>query len=186
MNKFMLKGYKKVKDPEVKKKLMPNYESGCKRVTPHASYATVMKEALENFGAETPLSISSLKTFNKPHVKLVTDKIDCITESGIKTVKEEHKLDAIIYATGFDLIKSLNAYKIVGLGGRDLGEEMGDSPAALNGVVVVSTMESLELSTDLTQCYLISAKLSQLFLPARAQHGTRTQHCGLVSPVMRT
>ena len=33
--------YQAFQDPEVRKKLIPNYEIGCKRVTPHDYYAPV-------------------------------------------------------------------------------------------------------------------------------------------------
>ncbi len=73
-------------------------------------------------------------------MKLVTDTIDCITSNGVKTSGEEHELDTLIFATGFDPLKSMNSYRVVGVGGRDLGQEMGDTPAAMNGIVVVRTM----------------------------------------------
>jgi hypothetical protein len=42
VNDFILKDYDVVKDPEVRRKLKPTYESGCKRLTPHACYAEVI------------------------------------------------------------------------------------------------------------------------------------------------
>jgi hypothetical protein len=71
-------------------------------------------------------------------VTLITDQIEEITENGVKTTKMEYDFDTIIYATGFDLIKSMNPYKITGVGEKSLAEDMGDTPAAYNGVVVVS------------------------------------------------
>jgi hypothetical protein len=41
VNEWVLKSYDVVKDPEVRRKLKPTYQSGCKRVTPHACYAEV-------------------------------------------------------------------------------------------------------------------------------------------------
>jgi hypothetical protein len=35
------KSYTVVKDPEVRRKLIPTFEIGCKRITPHANYAVV-------------------------------------------------------------------------------------------------------------------------------------------------
>ena len=47
--KWMKGTYDDVKDPEVRKKLIPTYEIGCKRITPHPNY---------------------VKTFNKPNVRV--------------------------------------------------------------------------------------------------------------------
>ena len=41
------------------------------------------------------------QTFNKPNVRLVTNRIEEITKAGIRTDNgEHHELDTIIYATG--------------------------------------------------------------------------------------
>ena len=41
------------------------------------------------------------QTFNKPNVRLVTNRIEEITEAGIRTdIGDHHELDTIIYATG--------------------------------------------------------------------------------------
>jgi hypothetical protein len=72
-------------------------------------------------------------------VKLVTERIDEITETGIKTSNSEvYEVDTIIYATGFDLVKSMNAFQLIGEGARNYAEEIVDAPAAYKGVVVVS------------------------------------------------
>ena len=143
----MLMGYNAVKDPEVRRKLMPNYESGCKRITPNPYYAVVRKRLtlpIRTFCSSIHVKLASVmfcacafQTFNKPNVLLVTDPIEELTEKGIKTTKTEHEFDAIIFATGFDIIKSMNAYRLEGKGGKVLSEVMGDSPAAFNGIVVV-------------------------------------------------
>ena len=79
-----------------------------------------------------------LQTYNKPNVKLVTERMEEITPKGIRTADgHEYELDTIIFATGFDLIKSANAAKITGVGGTDWEKLIGDTPAAFNGVVVV-------------------------------------------------
>ena len=79
-----------------------------------------------------------LQTYNKPNVKLVTEKMEEITPKGIRTVDgQEYELDTIIFATGFDILKSANAAKITGVGGTDWANLIGDTPAAFNGVVIV-------------------------------------------------
>ena len=84
---------KVVKDPETARKLTPNYDMGCKRITPSDDY---------------------LQAFNKKEVSLVTEGIKEITEDGIRTKDGVlHEVDTILYATGFDVEKSLQPYKQV-------------------------------------------------------------------------
>ena len=102
-----------VKDPETADKLTPKYPLGCKRITPSNSY---------------------IQTFNKKNVHLVTEKIERITEKGVRTADEKlHDLDVIIYATGFDLIKSINAFQVSGVDGKSLSEDYSDEPRAYYG-----------------------------------------------------
>ena len=86
---------KAVKDPETAKKLTPSYDMGCKRITPSDDY---------------------LQAFNRSEVSLVTEAIMEVTEDGIKTKDGIiHEADTILYATGFDVDKSLQPYKQVKL-----------------------------------------------------------------------
>ena len=102
-----------VKDPELAAKLTPDYDMGCKRITPSDHY---------------------LPTFNRDNVHLVTSGIERITDSGIKTVDGvERSCDTIIYATGFDLDKSVKAVCQQGLRGS-LEEDYGDTPSAFLGI----------------------------------------------------
>ena len=72
-------------------------------------------------------------------MKLITEKIEEITPKGIRTADgTEHELDTIIFATGFDIIKSGNFAKITGAGETDFAKFIGDTPSAMNGVVIVS------------------------------------------------
>lgn len=105
---------KTIKDPELCKKLIPTYDMGCKRITPSDTY---------------------LPAFNKSNVHLVTENIAEITETGIKTRDGvDHPLDAIVYATGFDLLGSAKAFKQYGLEGRELSETFKDTPMAYYGI----------------------------------------------------
>ena len=56
------------------------------------------------------LSDTLLTTFNKEFVHLNTTGIERVTSRGILTVdKIENEFDAIVYATGFDVVNSINA-----------------------------------------------------------------------------
>jgi len=103
-----------VKDQDLAKKLIPKYDMGCKRITPSDTY---------------------LKAFNKENVHLVTDGIAEINETGIKTVDgKQHDVDTLLYATGFDLPKTADPFKQVGLNGKILSETFGDCPYGYMGL----------------------------------------------------
>ena len=118
---------KVVKDPELQKKLTPDYDVGCKRITPSNTY---------------------LQSFNRENVSLVTSKIKCFTEEGIQTEDGKiHEVDAIIYATGYSVLKSYNAFEVLGKSTKDktstedtqnghisLKEDWGDQPNAYKGI----------------------------------------------------
>ena len=100
-----------VNDAELAKKLTPSYDMGCKRITPSDDY---------------------LQTFNLDNVTLVTETIEEVTENGIKTCDGKiHEVDTIVYATGFDLDKSLQPFHVVGLSGK---LEEGLEPRANFGI----------------------------------------------------
>jgi len=102
-----------VSDPDLANKLTPNYDLGCKRITPSDTY---------------------LQAFNKDHVHLVTSAIERFTEKGIQTEDgTEHEFDIIVYATGFDLEKSAKPFVQVGLKG-ELADDYGDAPLAYLGI----------------------------------------------------
>ncbi|GAA3911400.1 NAD(P)/FAD-dependent oxidoreductase [Litoribacillus peritrichatus] len=72
---------KSIKDPELRKKLTPDYTIGCKRIL---------------------ISNQYYPTFNRSNVELVTDGIQSVTENGIVTADgKQREVDAIILGTGF-------------------------------------------------------------------------------------
>lgn len=121
VKRTVIKHYKSVvRDPDLVEKLIPDYDMGCKRITPSDTY---------------------LHAFNKPNVKLETNPIERFTEKGIKTTKGEYDFDIIIYATGYSIHKSaIEAYKAYGPKGTVMQEDWGDAPGAYKGIVCVSFM----------------------------------------------
>jgi cation diffusion facilitator CzcD-associated flavoprotein CzcO len=98
-----------VDDPELAKRLTPDYPFFCKRALFIDDYYT---------------------TFNKPNVKLVDDEggVVGIDETGVTIARGEHfDLDVIIYATGFD--NGLIPYPVVGRGGVSLADKFGANEA---------------------------------------------------------
>jgi cation diffusion facilitator CzcD-associated flavoprotein CzcO len=91
---------KQVDDPEVRDKLTPRYDVGCKRPGFHNTY---------------------LSTYNRDNVELVTEPIDKITGSGVATTDGEIRdVDVIILATGFKVMDTddMPTYPLTGPGGR--------------------------------------------------------------------
>lgn len=89
-----------VKDPEIRRKLTPDYRLGCKRILSSDDY---------------------LPAFNRPNVSLETDPIAEITPEGIETKSGiRHKFDVIIFATGFEVAEITTDMRIFGRNGREL------------------------------------------------------------------
>ncbi len=78
-----------------------------------------------------------LRALTRPNVTVVDDDIAEIVEDGIiDATGTHHKLDAIVYATGFHANKFLWPMRIVGRGGKVLSEVWGDTPRAYLGITV--------------------------------------------------
>ena len=94
-------------DPRLCKMLIPEFEVGCRRITPGAGY---------------------LESFTRDNVYLTHSHIDYIDETGISTKDgQRYDLDVIICATGFD-VSNRPPFPIVGRNGVDLGEKWKDEP----------------------------------------------------------
>lgn len=88
-----------VRDPEVRRRLTPAYGFGCKRPSVSNTY---------------------LRTFNLPHVALVTDPIDRFTATGVRTTAgDERAADVVVLATGFRLASDPENYRKTPVRGRD-------------------------------------------------------------------
>jgi len=87
----------------MRRKLTPNYKLGCKRILSSDDFYPI---------------------FNLGHVALEVDPIEKITPEGILTKTGTlHQLDAIIFATGFEVAEFTTDMKIVGRRGRELFSE---------------------------------------------------------------
>jgi cation diffusion facilitator CzcD-associated flavoprotein CzcO len=88
-----------VEDPEVRAKLTPDYNLGCKRPS---------------------ISNSYLRAFNRENVELVTDEIERVTARGIRAADgAERDVDAIVLATGFRLASDPENFRRTPVRGRD-------------------------------------------------------------------
>ncbi|KAH7383532.1 hypothetical protein BKA64DRAFT_160741 [Cadophora sp. MPI-SDFR-AT-0126] len=97
-----------IKSKELQKKLIPEWELGCRRLTPGKPY---------------------LDAVQRENVEIVTSHIDQIVEDGIKTVDgKTHHLDAIVCATGFDT-SFTPAFELTGLKNQNLRIMWSQKPA---------------------------------------------------------
>jgi cation diffusion facilitator CzcD-associated flavoprotein CzcO len=94
---------RQVKDPELRRKLTPDYSFGCKRPTFSNDY---------------------YPTFTRSHVALETTPISRITERGVVTEDgRENEVDVLVLATGFNLWDTnFPAFEVIGRDGRNLGK----------------------------------------------------------------
>ena len=93
---------RQISDPDLRRKLTPDYSFGCKRPTFSNDY---------------------YRTFTRPGVDLETTSIERVTEDGITlTDGREVAVDVLVLATGFDMWDAnFPAIRIVGREGKDLG-----------------------------------------------------------------
>ena len=104
-------------DPELLAKVVPDY-------------VCLGKRTLQDNG-------SWLGALTRPNVDLVTEGIERITPTGVRTVDGvDHDVDLLVFATGFHANKYLWPMEIVGREGVVLGEQWGDRPTALLGITV--------------------------------------------------
>jgi cation diffusion facilitator CzcD-associated flavoprotein CzcO len=107
----------KVQDPELRRKLTPDYALGCKRVL---------------------VSDRWIDALVRPNVSLVTERIDRIDPTGIVTLDKHREFDVIIYGTGFRPTDYLTPMRITGLNGVELNASWRDGAEAYLGIAVPS------------------------------------------------
>ncbi|KAL4863636.1 hypothetical protein BDV12DRAFT_25498 [Aspergillus spectabilis] len=96
-------------NPHLIEKLIPEYEIGCRRLSPGDGY---------------------LEAMQSPNASFVFDPITQITQNGILTSSgKEEEFDLIVCATGFET-SFIPAWNLVGRDGRKLSEEWKEVPRA--------------------------------------------------------
>jgi cyclohexanone monooxygenase len=107
---------RQVPDAALRARLRPDYPIGCKRIL---------------------LSSDYLATLARPNVELVTEAIRRVTPDGIETAGGvHHRLDAIVFATGFAPTEFLAPMRIAGRRGLLLGDAWKSGAAAYLGMTV--------------------------------------------------
>ncbi|MFN8027796.1 MAG: NAD(P)/FAD-dependent oxidoreductase [Acidimicrobiia bacterium] len=121
-----------VEDQYTAEKLLPWYQQGCKRPCFHDEY---------------------LPAFNRPNVHLVdTDGkgVDRITEHGLVVGDTEYPVDAIVYASGYEVTTEYShrlGFDPVGKGGEPLSKSWHEGPHTLHGVTTHGFPNMLMIST---------------------------------------
>lgn len=116
---------RQVADPELRAKLLPRYGFGCKRPS---------------------ISNRYWRTFTKPHVELVTEPVERITPTGVRTVDgTEREIDTLILATGFQTSERGNipTFPTYGVGGVELGQFWEDNRLQAYEGIAVPNMPNL-------------------------------------------
>jgi cation diffusion facilitator CzcD-associated flavoprotein CzcO len=108
--------HRQVADADLRMRLTPNIEFGCKRILFSNDY---------------------YPTFNLPNVSLVTDGITALTASGIETENGvHHPVDAIVYATGFEAYQFLHQIRLEGRQGVTLKQAWNNGIRTFMGIAV--------------------------------------------------
>jgi len=109
---------KQIPDPEIRRKVTPDYTIGCKRVI---------------------VSSTLYPAFCRPNVTLhdSSDGIDEIVPKGIVTAKgEKVELDTIVYATGYDATDGATTFSVTGRNGVPIGDLWAEFPRAYLGTTM--------------------------------------------------
>jgi cation diffusion facilitator CzcD-associated flavoprotein CzcO len=105
-----------VADPELRRKLTPDYILGCKRITMSNTYYPAL---------------------SAPNAEVVTEPITEVTETGVRTADgAERELDTIVLATGFQVFNNPGMAALKGRGGVSLLDAWNGSPRAYLGTAV--------------------------------------------------
>ncbi len=105
-----------IEDPELRGKVTPTDELGCKRVM---------------------ITDDWYPTLTEPNVELVTDRIAAVTPSGVRTEDgAERPADAMVLATGFSTHGFVAPMQVAGVEGRALTDEWAKVPRAYLGLSV--------------------------------------------------
>jgi cation diffusion facilitator CzcD-associated flavoprotein CzcO len=109
----------RVRDPEIAEALSPKNTIGCKRLC---------------------VDIGYYETFNRPNITLIDvseSPIEEITPAGVRANGREYKVDAIVFATGFDAMTgALLKIDIRGRDGLPLSQKWSEGPRTYLGIAM--------------------------------------------------
>ncbi|HLK66005.1 MAG TPA: NAD(P)/FAD-dependent oxidoreductase [Bryobacteraceae bacterium] len=107
---------KQVSDPELRARLTPDYEFGCKRIV---------------------ISSEFYPALMRPNVELVTTGISEVRAQSVVTADgTERPIDVIVYGTGFRVTDMLRGIRLTGRGGIEIHEAWRERISAYLGITV--------------------------------------------------
>lgn len=105
-----------VPEVELQDKLIPDYTLGCKRILIANDYYPTLREH---------------------HVDVVTDSIESIDATGIRTADGAHRaVDVVVLCTGFKAAEDIVPFPVRGVGGRELRTAWRDGAEAYLGTTI--------------------------------------------------
>ena len=108
--------HRAVRDPELRRKLEPDYTFGCKRVL---------------------FSNDWYPALARPHVDVTTERVVGLEEQGVRTADGVlHEVDVVIWGTGFAATDFLAGVEVTGVDGVRLAEEWVNGAHAHLGITV--------------------------------------------------
>ncbi|MFF5204388.1 flavin-containing monooxygenase [Streptosporangium sp. NPDC000396] len=113
--------HRQVSDPALRAKLTPHYEMGCKRILISNDYYPALTQ---------------------PNVTVTTDRIlrvdagAVITTGGPRAQTPAHRVDTLIFGTGFRVNDATQPRQVIGAAGRSLHQIWDGSPQAYLGTTV--------------------------------------------------
>lgn len=109
---------KQIKDPELRRKVTPDFTIGCKRI--------ILSNTLYPAYCRTNVSLHDRN-----------DGIAEINQDGIRTLSgEQVDLDCIVYSTGYDATDGVISYPVLGKEGQQLSDVWSEYPRAYLGTTV--------------------------------------------------
>jgi cation diffusion facilitator CzcD-associated flavoprotein CzcO len=157
-----------VQDPELRRKLTPNFRLGCKRVLFSSNYYPTLTER---------------------HVELVTESLRAFTPAGIRTQDgKEREFDVVVCATGFEAAEAKPPFVITGRSGKALTEAWADGIHAYLGSTIPGFPNffmiegpntglghsSMIYMIESQVAYIVSALQALSALPAKGAFDVRT------------
>ena len=116
-----------VKDPELRAKLMPDFEIGCKRIL---------------------ITNEWYPALTKPNVSVEITPIREVREQTIVTTDGvEHEVDTIVLASGFRATDPPIARHLFGREGRSLADSWGEAPCAFRGITTAGFPNLFRISS---------------------------------------
>jgi cation diffusion facilitator CzcD-associated flavoprotein CzcO len=114
----------------------------------------------------------------QPNVQLVPHAVKGLTSSGaIDANGDQHDVDVIVLATGFDAANYLGSYRVVGVNGVDLHEQWAGEPQAFLGLMVPGFPNFFMMyGPNTNSAPLVSFYEAQARFAARTIRHLRTHH----------